>query len=85
MPGAGEGLLTGSVDIYLVASSAMPDEEAMSIVKVIEDNWDMLQTQFAALKRGHPSQFVGNNHTVPFILVLLSTILKKIVGIMTLK
>ena len=66
LPGAVEGLLTGSVDIYLVASSAMPDEEAMSIVKVIEDNWDMLQTQFAALKRGHPSQFVGNNHTVPF-------------------
>lgn len=66
LPGAGGGLLTGSVDIYLVASSTMPDEEAMSIVKVIEDNWDMLQTQFAALKRGHPNQFVGNNHTVPF-------------------
>jgi len=66
LPGAVEGLLTGSVDIYLVASSAMPDEDAMNIVKVIEDNWDTLQTQFAALKRGHPDQFVGNNHTIPF-------------------
>lgn len=66
LPGATEGLLTGSVDIYLVTSSVMSDEDALGIVRVIEESWEELQTQFAALKRGHPSLFVGKNHTIPF-------------------
>ena len=66
MPGATEGLLTGSVDMHLLTSSVMTDQDAMGIVNVIEENWNDLKTQFAALKRGHPSLFVGKNHTIPF-------------------
>ena len=65
-PGAPEGLLTGAVDIYLVASKAMTDQDAINIIELIEENWDVLENQFSALKRGSPVTFIDNNHTIPF-------------------
>ena len=66
LPGAKPGLVTGSVDIYLIASSGMSAEDAERIIQVIEENWQLLRTQFAALKRGSPDSFVDKNHTIPF-------------------
>ena len=67
LPGSKVGLLTGSVDIYLVTSVDMSNEDAFDIITAIEDNWGDMQTQFSALKRGSPNLFVGNNnHTIPF-------------------
>ena len=67
LPGSKVGLLTGSVDIYLVTSVDMSNEDAVAIIRTIEDNWIDMQTQFSALKRGDPELFVGNNnHTIPY-------------------
>ena len=66
LPGASEGLITGSVDIYLISSVSMSEEIAEDIISVIENNWHSLENQFAALKRGNPSMFVDENHTIPY-------------------
>ena len=66
LPGASEGLITGSVDIYLISSVSMSEEIAEDIISVIENNWQSLENQFAALKRGSPSMFVDENHTIPY-------------------
>ena len=50
LPGASEGLITGSVDIYLISSVSMSEEIAEDIISVIENNWQSLENQFAALK-----------------------------------
>jgi len=44
----------------------MTDQDAINIIELIEENWDVLENQFSALKRGNPVAFVDNNHTIPF-------------------
>ena len=66
LPGADKGLVTGSVDIYLIASNHLSNDVAENIISTIEDNWEMLESQFAALKRGSPSMFVDINNTIPY-------------------
>ena len=39
---------------------------AENIISTIEDNWEMLESQFAALKRGSPGMFVDINNTIPY-------------------